>query len=122
MNTPDQTTLQNALNEVADDAPLVREIVAALKQSGLKGLTPLLPRIAAEAREDFEAVPPALALAKASYKTTEFWLTTGVLLSNAVFLACAGKPLPLDVNATVAGLVAVYTLVRGALKKDAPTA
>ncbi len=121
MNPQDQTTLQNALLELADDVPLARDMAAALKQNGLKGLAPLLPRLAAEAREDFAAVKPALALAKDGYKTTEFWLTTGVLLSNAVYLALAGKPLPLDVNATVGALVAVYTLVRGALKKDTAT-
>ncbi len=43
-NPQDQTTLQNALLELADDVPLARDMAAALKQNGLKGLAPLLPR------------------------------------------------------------------------------
>ncbi len=105
------------MNELADDAPLAREVFAALKQSGLKGLGPLLPRILAEAKEDFDALRAAAPVIKAGYRTTEFWLTFGVLTLNAVVFTLTGRALPLDVNATVGVLVAIYTLVRGAIKR-----
>ena len=120
MTPEEQAQLQTAINELGNDAPLVKNLIIAIKAKDRTAIAAMIPQLTTEARKDYEAVMPIIGIVKAGFKTSEFWLVTGVLVANVLYTTLSGKTLPLDVNATISGLVAVYTLIRGAIKK--PTA
>jgi len=120
INPEDQNKLQLLAKELGDDLPLMKKIIADYKAGGIKNLAQDLPGIVQEVQEDIGAITAAVPAIKAGYKTTEFWLVLAVLLGNAGYLSFTGKVLPFDLNATLAALVSLYTLVRAAAKK--PTA
>jgi hypothetical protein len=111
--------INKAVSEIADDVVLARQVAAAIKAKDLATLTKLAPEVARELGEDFAAVKAALPEIKAGYKTTEFWLTLGVLALNGGWFALKGEALPFDVNAVLSALVGVYAIVRGLTKKAA---
>jgi hypothetical protein len=106
------TAVKTVAQDLVDDAALVHAIVAAVKKSGAPGLAPLAPGLIA----DVKAALPAV---KAGYKTTEFWLTGGVVLGNGLYTLFTGHVLPIDLNVVLGGLVAIYTTARALVKKPA---
>ena len=111
--------VKTVAQDLVDDAALVHAIVAAVKKSGPAGLTPLAPGLIAAGEKDFADVKAALPAVKAGYKTTEFWLTGGVVLGNGLYTLFTGHVLPIELNVVLGGLVAIYTTARALVKKPA---
>jgi hypothetical protein len=111
---------QTLIADLADDVTLGKQLVAAYKTGGKSAVLALLPNIASEAEKEFADVEAALPEIKAGYKTTEFWLMVALFAGNAVYLKLSGHALPLDVNATLATLTGIYTVVRGVMKSQTP--
>jgi len=102
---------------IASDA---KAAISAGKAGGLPGVAALAPKIIPDVQQaiaDVEAAVPAI---KAGYKTTEFWLIVAFGVANAVVPLITGKPLPFDVNGSLAAVLSVYTIIRALIKK--PTA
>lgn len=117
MTPEEKTKFEKLITEAGDDLPLVKEALAAIKAKDKAALVALLPRIAAEVKEDIAAVRDALPLIKEGYKSSEFWAVAGFTAANLWYLNKTGNPIPLDVNACIAAVVGVYTIIRGLVKK-----
>ena len=117
MTTEEQKTINTALTELGDDLPLIRKAVAAIKAKDKAALLALAPELIKEAKEDFEAVRTAIPLAKAGFKTTEFWVLVVFGAVNIWYLNKTGNPIPLEVNAVIGVVASVYTIVRALTKK-----
>ncbi len=115
MNDTDKQVINNVVNELSDDAKLVADIFRAAKNKDRSALLALIPKAVQEVKEDVAAIKPAISVAK-GYKTSEFILILVVAAFNAFSIYKTGNPLSIDFNATFAGLVGLYTLVRGSLK------
>jgi hypothetical protein len=76
-----------------------------------------LPKLISAGEKDWADVSAALPAIKAGYKTTEFWLVVAVGAGNFVYLKATGHPLPIDTNAVLGAVVAVYTAARALIKK-----
>jgi hypothetical protein len=122
MTPEEQAKLQKLANEVGDDAALLKQVIAHYKAGGFKAVAQDVPAIVIEARKDYAALSDALPVVKAGYKTTEFWLVVLVMLGNGIYFGVTGKTLPFDLNATLASMVGIYTVVRGLMKKPAAPA
>ena len=118
----DNPNTQNLINDIADDVTLGKTLVAAYKTGGKAALLALLPDVISAGEKDVADVEAALPEIKAGFKTTEFWLMVALFGGNAVYLKLTGKALPLDLNATLATLTAIYTVVRGFVKTNPPAA
>ena len=77
----------------------------------------LLNQVAAEAQHITPLVKAAIPEIKAGYKSTEFWLVTGVAAGNVLYSVIAGKAFPLETNIVLVGVTTIYTVVRSLLKK-----
>jgi len=66
--------------------------------------------------QDYADVKAALPTIKAGYKTTEFWVTVVGVGIDSYFTA-TGKVPPIDGIAVAGAIIAVYTVVRGLIKK-----
>ena len=118
----DNPNTQKLINDIADDVTLGKTLVAAYRTGGKSALLALLPDVISAGETDVADVQAALPEIKAGFKTTEFWLMVALFGGNAVYLKLTGKALPLDLNATLATLTAVYTVVRGFVKTNPPAA
>lgn len=107
---------KNLAAELLDDVEIVKQGIAAYKRGGVPALLAVLPGAAEELRQDIEATLRAVPEIRAGYKTTEFWLTAGLMLGNGIYTAATGKVLPFDLNATLTALVGVYALARAVIK------
>lgn len=115
---PVVTTQTAALvSEVGGDVSLVKAALAAYKSGGVKALAAALSADVPEAERLYQQVQAALPEIKAGYKTTEFWLTVGVLSANGIYAAVTGHALPLDTNVVLVALTSLYTVVRSIVKK-----
>ena len=122
LSPEEQARLKILANETGDDLPLIKEIIKDYKEGGFKkAFSENSAALVREAQEDFAAVTGALPVIKAGWKTTEFWLIMLVILGNGIYTAATGgKVLPFDLNATVAGLIGIYAVVRALVKKTPP--
>ena len=111
------TNTVKAVAEIADDVEVAKQLASAIKSKDRAAVLSLLPKVASELREDYAAIAAALPEIKPGYKTTEFWLTAGLLAANAVYVAVKGVALTFDVNGTLSALIAIYAVVRGLAKK-----
>ena len=119
MDAKDQAAIQALADLAPEDVALAKKLVADFKAGGVKKIAAEdLAAVVAEAQKNYTAVLTALPAVKAGYKTTEFWMVAGVLLGNAIYTGATSKVLPLDLNATLTALVAIYTVVRGLVKKS----
>ena len=109
--------LQPLAADVQELATVITAAIAAYKTKGTTGLTDLAPRIVDDVKKDYQDVAAAMPVIKAGYKTTEFWLIAALLAGNGVYAGITGKVLPIDVNATIASLLGIYTVCRQILKK-----
>ena len=120
---PAQDQVQAAINPLITDALQVEKeiaaIVAAYKAAGASGAAALLPALAPELTQSYTDVKAALPVIKAGYKTTEFWIVTGVTVVVGV-LAISGKVPAIDGASLITALSGVYAVVRGLLKKSTP--
>lgn len=115
-------TLTPLAADVTTDLQLGAQAVALLKAKDYAGLVKLGEANISTVTQEIADVKAALPAIKTGYKTTEFWATMGVPLVNGIALIVTKKPLPVDLNVVMAGLVAVYTVVRGFTKSTvAPT-
>jgi hypothetical protein len=103
--------------DAADDVLIVKNALAAYRAKGTQGLIASMPGIVTAVEKDIADVRAALPEIKAGYKTTEFWLCASLPLLNGLYLAITGKTLPFDLNAILAAVAALYTVVRGLMKK-----
>ena len=117
-----QTQTQAATQPLIDDAiqaeKEVQALIAAYKAGGAAGVAALLPGIAPQVEKTYADVKAALPTIKAGYKTSEFWIVVLVGLGFSI-LTAMGKVPPMDGTAVVGALTAVYTVVRGLMKKQA---
>lgn len=120
--TPAETQVAFAplWKDAAAGVPLVKQVVADIKAGGLASALKDLPAVTAEAEALYADVKAALPAIKAGYKTTEFWLVVAFAGTIAGF-AAAGRPMPVDVDAILGAVIAVYTVVRALIKKAPPT-
>lgn len=102
--------------DVVADAALVIKAVKAYKAGGKTALLDLMPEATALIHQEIADVQAALPAIKAGYKTSEFWLSTGVALAIGG-LELAGHPLPISADAALTAVALVYTTVRGFAKK-----
>lgn len=86
------------------------------KASGLSGITKLGTEAFGVIKQDVADIEAAIPEVKSGFKTSEFWLNVvgGITI---VYPAVMGHPLPTTVTMSIAALIGVYNLVRGALKK-----
>jgi len=120
---PTQDQVQAAISPLITDALQVEKeiaaIVAAYKAAGASGAAALLPALAPELTQSYTDVKAALPVLKAGYKTTEFWIVTGVTGGLAI-AAAFGKVPAIDAASLITALSGVYAVVRGLLKKSTP--
>lgn len=114
--------LQSLAEALGHDVQDIRVALAAYKTGGKAALFASLPSMVSDIQSTFTAVKAELPEIKAGYKTTEFWLTAGVVVGNIVFSAITGKAIPVEVNVVIGGVVAVYSAVRALIKKPTPPA
>lgn len=112
--------LQALAGAIGHDVQDLRTAIAAYKSGGKAALLASLPNLVSDVQSTFSAVKTAIPQIKAGYKTTEFWLALGFLLTNTVYMIITGHSFPIDVTVPIAGVIAVYTFVRALAKK--PTA
>lgn len=113
-------TVDPAVARLVADAPQgvadVKAALAAYKEGGFTKLAVVAPQFIPHIEAIVKDVEDAAPAVKAGYKTTEFWLgvavVAGITVSNLV-----GHPLPVGVDAALAGLGAIYTFARTVLKK-----
>ena len=104
--------------DLQNDIALVTAVVQAVKAQGaLAGITSQAPAIVAAVQKDVKDVEAALPAVKAGFKTSEFWLIAAFLAGNAVYTGTTGKTLPIDINALLGTVLAVYTGFRSQAKK-----
>ena len=108
--------IKTVIDEIADDLPLAKKLVTALKNRDKAAIISLLPEVAAEAKQDFDAAVAAAPEFKAGYKTTEFWLVFAVLALNAAYPLITGQPFPLETTTVLSALTGLYAVVRGFIK------
>lgn len=109
--------LSTLFRELGEDAELVKKIAAEAKVVGWKAaLLANSAAIIAELKDDIDPFKAAVPIAKAGYKTSEFWMIAGLGVANIVAVAI-GKPIPVDVNVVLGVLTGIYTIVRGLIKK-----
>jgi hypothetical protein len=116
---PVDPSVITAVQDVASDVPLAKQIITDFKTGGPAGAAKDLPQVLAALSSqlaDFKAAVPAI---KAGYKTTEFWLVLAVIAGNAGYVALTKKTLPIDVNVVLGAVVAIYTAARSLVKKPA---
>ncbi len=119
--SPVDASVQTVAQDVVDAAVLGKKVLAAYKSGGASAATALLGDVVTAVEKDYADVKAALPSIKAGYKTTEFWLVVGVFVGNGLYTAFSGKALPIQVNAIVAGVTAIYIAAR-ALTKSSPAA
>ena len=113
--------LSPLLKELGDDAVVVKKVLADAKTLGFKeAVVKNLPEIVAETKDDITVVKNALPVIKDGWKTSEFWLIFLFGLANVAYPVFTGKALPFDTNAITLAAIAVYTAVRGLIKKQTP--
>lgn len=122
IDTMDATKVTAAANDVVSAAALGKNVWAAYKASGMSGVSALLGSVVTEVEKDFTDIKAALPSIKVGYKTSEFWLIIGAVVANGIYLTVTGKTLPIDVNATLGAVIAVYTAARALVKGSAATA
>lgn len=115
-------TLTPVAADIATDLQLGAQAVAMLRAKDYAGLIKLGQSNIGVVTQEIAAVKAALPAIKTGYKTTEFWATMGVPIVNGVALIVTKKPLPIDLNVVIAGVVAVYTVVRGFTKSTSAPA
>lgn len=124
LSEKDKKVLEDAVREAGEDWEAISKAVKAWKKDGTKGLMKSLPNVIEELKDDKEIVAALGPIAKAGYKTTEFWLVVGVLVLNGLYPVVTGKALPIDANVAMSVMVSVYSVVRGFVKgksvKEAP--
>ena len=118
----DNAAIKTVAQDLVDDAILAEAIIAAVKKSGVAGLVPLAPSLIAVGKKEYLDVKAAMPSIKAGYKTTEFWLTGGLVVGNGLYTLFTGHVLPVDLNVVLGGLVAIYTTARALMKKPAASA
>lgn len=116
--TPQTDKTAAAINELANDEQMVKDIIAAVKAKDWAKLTTMIPSVAQEASKDIAAVEEAIPEIKAGYKTTEFWLVAALLLFNAIYFDIRGVALGWDTNTAIGTVIGVYSIIRGVLKKS----
>ncbi len=119
---PAPVATQALAQDVVDDVLLTKQLLAAFKAGGSKAALGLAPMAVAALEKDYQDVKAALPEIKAGYKTTEFWLVIAAILGNGLYLALAGKALPIDLNVVLGGIIAVYTTARALIKHPAAVA
>lgn len=115
----EKKVIENAVREAGEDYVAISNAVKAYKKDGAKGLIKELPGVLEELKDDKEIVAALVPIAKAGYKTTEFWLVVGVLVLNGLYPLFTGKALPIDANVAMSSLVAVYSVARSFIKGKA---
>lgn len=116
--TPPVTAeLQTLADAIGHDVSDVKTAIEASKTGGKAAFIAALPNLVIDAKATYEDVKAALPQIKAGYQTTEFWLTAGLCVGNAVYAGVTGKVLPFDLNVVLGGVIAVYTAIRGLVKK-----
>jgi hypothetical protein len=111
-----QAALAPLLKDAGAAVPIVKQVIADVKAGGIAAALKDLPAVTAEAEALYADVKLALPTIKAGYKTTEFWLVVGFLGTITGF-AAAGHPLPVEADAILGAVIAVYTAVRALVKK-----
>lgn len=117
------TDLENqALNKAVTDAVnsgvIAKQIIDQLRTGGTSAAMASAPAVVAQVKADIADVEAVLPTIKAGFKTSEFWVTVGVLATIPT-LAALGHPLPVTSDAALAAVAMIYTLVRGSVKKAA---
>jgi len=114
MTDQELAALKQVQGDVLLDARIVEQLAVAIKAGDTGTTAQLLPRLVAAATAtgtDLAAAAP-----KDGLKTSEFWLAA-VVLAVIAYFQYAGKPLPVSADVALAGLAAVYGVVRGWVKK-----
>jgi hypothetical protein len=107
------------ISDVGVTASDIKSAVAAYKAGGLPAVAALSPTLIPHVQAIVSDVQAAVPAIKAGYKTTEFWLVAAFGVANAVVPLVTGKPLPFNVDASLAAVLSVYTVVRAIIKKPA---
>ena len=116
-------TQPSDLKPLADDVQHAVAIavaaVKAYKTEGAAGIVKQAPQIIAEVEKEFTDVKAAAPAIKAGVKTTEFWLIAAFLVGNAVYVGITGKVLPVDTDAVLGTVLAIYASLRHVAKTNA---
>lgn len=116
MGPNESNKLSDAVEEIANDIPLIARLLAAYQSGGKAEALKLLPAAVDTVQADLVAVGEALPTIKAGYKTTEFWLVV-LALALVAGLTAAGKPVNVEAASLIGALTAIYSIVRGLVKK-----
>jgi len=117
--TIDETAVKALAQDAIDAANLGKQVVTAWKSGGPAAASALLSQVISAGEKDYADLTAALPSIKAGYKTTEFWLTVGVMLLNGGYALVSGKTLPVDANVVLGAVVVIYTAARALVKKTA---
>ena len=114
--------IQKMIDDIRQDISLVKTIVTDVKAGGVTGAIKDAPAIIQAVEQQIPDVKAVIPVVKAGYQTSEFWIIVVLLLANLVFETVKGTGLPIDVNATIGALTAIYTVCRQIIKGNATTA
>jgi hypothetical protein len=125
---PDATTTTTIVNDniaalaplaadIQTDIALGQKVIAAYKQGGKSAAMAILPDVIVAAKQAEEDIVAAMPTIKAGWKTTEFLLTAGTVAGIAILSVIQHKQLTTTDYSIAGSVVAVYTVVRGILKK-----
>lgn len=116
MNETEANQIKNVAADVETLTADGKHVLAAYKQAGIAAAIAEATAHAEDLRKSYEDVVAALPIVKAGYKSTEFWLTVGVV-GLVTGPHTIGKPLPLSVDALLVAVTAIYGVIRAAIKK-----
>ena len=112
----DQSALTPVMQDIADTMKLVKQVITDIQAQGAtKAIAADSPQMLAAVTRGYADGKTAWPTIKAGYKTTEFWLVAGLLLANAILLAC-GKTIPVSTDAVIGSVVSVYAVIRSLVK------
>lgn len=129
MDTPQTSAVTTAdpavtklIADVGVTASDLKAAVTAYKAGGFPAVAALSPQLIPHVQAVVADAKDAAPAIKTGYKTTEFWLVIAFGVANAVVPIFTGKPLPFDINGSLAAVLSVYAVVRALIKKPAPAA
>ena len=120
-STSADPNLARLVSDAGITAADVKAGIAAYKTGGFPAVAELAPELVPHVRSIVADVQAAIPAIKTGYKTTEFWLIVAFGLANALVPVITGKPIPFNVDGSLAAILSVYSIGRALIKKPATT-